>query len=205
MAGPTMAQSESQARLGPPDSVTFERVVRHIVDQPSPAPVRVDPRAMSSSPRTIGPASRYLADVDPGKMAARRRVLKRLGIPSTNALDDEECYGALAYALSDSAERAELSKERCPSERFTSVMVGTPRAGGSCWPGIRRISNDLKAPCEQRSEEEIRATGKWTVRVAQTNLGPQGSTGTVSDYEFVYESGKKGWTLAATVRLTWSD
>jgi hypothetical protein len=188
------------------DALLFPVVVRHLAERADPLALRIDPRPLRPDPRVLGAAPGAFVEEAPGVLDAREELLRDIRVPTSDVLAYPRCYGSLAHALADSATRAEtMTADRCPPVERVVASVGLPRAGDSCWPGIQRIVEGARIPCEDQPAATRRAAGQWTVRVDAIRRGPSGQLRTLADYVLERSGDDGAWSVVRRVRLTWSE
>jgi len=175
------------ARL-PADTTLFAAVVHFLEDDPTGAPLRVDPRPLRPDPAlvtlhdvTVVPErvdpevqARPFADVDAAVVARRSELIERLGRLETDALADARCPGVLVPPGPAVAERR---RRHCPTEgSYRSAALALPRPGPPYWPG--------------NVDERARYAGVdvVSVRVIIRHLSEAGSSERSMDYVFAFTS-----------------
>ncbi len=132
----------------------------------------------------IKPDSASLANVPDEMVRQRSRVLSRMGLVETDAMEDSRCPGIMLPP----GRKRDLTA--CPvAGQFTSVMLSMPRPGGAYWPGV----------VDER--EEGRRQGHWTIRVVERSMEPRGSSTVVVDYVVEPKLDRHGWVVVKRVPL----
>jgi hypothetical protein len=175
------------ARL-PADTTLFAAVVHFLEDDPSGAPLRVDPRPLRPDPRlvtlhdlTVVPELvdtvaqvRPFAEVDEAVVARRSELIERLGRLQTDAVVDARCPGVL---LPTGTAVVERRRRHCPTEgSYRSAALALPRPGAPYWPGN----------VDERPRYE--GVDVVSVRVIVRHLSAAGSVERSMDYVFAYTS-----------------
>lgn len=160
-------------------------------------PLRVDPRPLIGDPRITHPHPRAFAPVDSGVVQRRSRVLRTLGVPQGDRIEDGKCAalsgGIPANPLPGfpapppASDSVRLARQECSKKgRFAAVILGLPRRGGAYYP-----------PLSIDEREEGLRRGYWTTRV---NMVTEFSD-VVLDVVAAPSSSGNGWKIVRRVEL----
>jgi hypothetical protein len=132
-----------------------------------PSIVELAPSVARAAPDLVSVVQEPLADVPPEVVAARSRVLERLGIAAADMYTYAACPGMLETPPDQLQSRRPHAS--CPGEAFSSAVLGLPRPGGAYLPSSR---------IDERRQDGRRF---WSVRVLTRHLEPVGASFVASD------------------------
>jgi hypothetical protein len=179
------AQTQPAAPPAEGDTTIFALVVKAAVAEAG-VPARVDPRPLRAESYITDANGETRARVSEGTIAARERVLRRLGVEVTDDPTRGKCPGALLIAPPGTPpfDMAAL----CPKEPQARLAIGLERRGVA----------DVKMGRIEDRRTGVEP-GDWSVRVLLTWLTPRGATTTVYDFVFHWDQG--AWTFVKSVPL----
>jgi hypothetical protein len=179
------------------DTTLFSAVVRAL-QMDTTLPIRVDPRMLAADPRIVSlwdvdrvspqiptPPEQAFAPDDAIARERNGRILAELRVPTTDAITDARCPGAMLVSTEEVIARRALL---CPDPPYRSIVIGIPREGGPYWPG--------------NIDERSRFSGRdvRSVRVIARHVSRKGSA--EASYDYVFERDRHGrWQFVAVRSL----